>query len=114
MVRCIFWQITHQVDFENFMGHCIARHIEPLPAAVNMHPALQVNTPGVLPVVKVVGPLVIAYLFRLFGPLDVRLTTELEFNLVSQAAIGAFNSQHLLTPNLLVFTTHTKTTALSK
>jgi hypothetical protein len=77
------------------MRNRVTRYIEPLAAAVAVHPAFIVHTLGIYPVKQVIRPLGIRTVFRLFRAIYVTFSAELELDLVTLTAPWTLYSQHL-------------------
>lgn len=77
------------------MSHGIPFDQEPLPAAVNMHPAFLEQTLGVFPVKQVVRPFSVIQLGRIWRTSSLAFAAKMKFSLVSYAAIWTGNSKHL-------------------
>ena len=86
--------LAHGVGREDLVSHRIPEHVEPLPAAEAVAPALGMLAFRVRAEKEVMRPLLVARTCR--RPRDMRLAAVREFRLVAQSAPGAFDPEHAL------------------
>jgi hypothetical protein len=87
-------RLAHGVGRKDLVRHRIPEHVEPLPAAEAVAPALGMLALRVRAEEEVVRPFLVARARR--RARDVRLAAVGEFRLVAQSAPGAFDPEHAL------------------
>ncbi len=87
-------RFTHLVHRRDLVRDGIAPHVEPSPAAVRMHPLLEVRAARVLAHEEVIAPLLVGQRVGVDRPHDVRFAAVGELGLLARAAPWAGDQQH--------------------
>ncbi len=87
-------QVAGGINLDNLMADGVAGDVEPPPAAGGVAPALQVQSLGIVTMIKILAPGAVVGRRRIGGPLFMRLAALLKLALIARAAPGTGDQQH--------------------